>query len=160
MEMRGEATLTIAAAPDAIYGLISDITRMGEWSPECIGCDWMDGHDKAVVGAQFHGHNRNDSNAWTTPNTIVVADEGREFAWVVGRPDFVVCSWRFVFEPNGTGTKVTESFQLGDREVGFGEALAKAEPEQRTTMIEHRTKQLVEGMNHTLERLKAAAEGT
>src|SRR5581483_3439491 len=101
MEMHGEATLAIAAKPSDIYALISDVTRMGEWSPECVGCDWIDGHSSAVVGAQFHGHNRNNGNEWTTPNTIVAADEGREFAWVVGTPDFEVCRWRFVLEPNG-----------------------------------------------------------
>jgi len=159
MEMRGEATLKIAAAPDRVYGLVSDITRMGEWSPECVGCDWIEGHDSAVVGAQFHGHNRNNGNEWTTPNTIIAADAGREFAWVVGTPDFVVCSWRFVFRPEGDGTKVTESFELGDQEVGFGQTLANATPEERVQMIDRRTKQLVDGMNHTLEKLKAAAEG-
>src|SRR4051812_42214236 len=82
MEMRGDASLRIAAPPETVYELVTDITRMGEWSPECIGCDWMDGHDGPVVGAQFHGHNRNGSNEWTTPNTIVVADAGREFTWV------------------------------------------------------------------------------
>jgi hypothetical protein len=32
---RGRASIDIAAPPDVIYDLIADITRMGEWSPEC-----------------------------------------------------------------------------------------------------------------------------
>lgn len=158
MEMRGEATLEIAADPAAIYELISDVTRMGEWSPECLGCDWMDGHDKPVVGAQFHGHNRNNGNEWTTPNTIVAADEGREFAWVVGTPEFEVCRWRFVLDEDDGRTKVTESFQLGEVEVGFAQAVANAAPEERAGMVDSRRLQLIDGMTQTLERLKAAAE--
>jgi uncharacterized protein YndB with AHSA1/START domain len=159
MDMRGEATCTISAAPERVYGLVSDITRMGEWSPECVGCEWMDGHDGPSVGAQFHGHNRNNGNEWTTPNTIVVADAGREFAWVVGTPEFEVCRWRFQFAPDGNGTRVTESFELGDVEVGFAQAVANASEEERAAMIEARRLQLIDGMNHTLEKLKAAAEG-
>jgi hypothetical protein len=158
MEMSGEATLEIDAPPRAVYELVSDITRMGEWSPECVGCDWMDGHDGPAVGAQFHGHNRNNGNEWTTPNTIVAAEAGREFAWVVGTPEFEVCRWRFVFEPNGSGTRVTESFKLGDVEVGFAQAVSQMSEDERAGAIDARTKQLIEGMHHTLERLKAAAE--
>ena len=30
-----EVTIEIAATPETVYDLVSDITRMGEWSPEC-----------------------------------------------------------------------------------------------------------------------------
>jgi len=158
MEMRGEATLNIAAEPATVYSLISDVTRMGEWSPECIGCEWINGSSTAVVGAQFHGHNRNSGNEWTTPNTIIAADAGSEFAWVVGTPDFEVCRWRFVLEPTADGTRVTESFALGEVEVGFAQSVANASVHERQTMVEHRRLQLIDGMEQTLERLKAAAE--
>jgi hypothetical protein len=159
MDMHGEASCTIAATPGRVYELVSDVTRMGEWSPECIRCEWIDGHDSPVVGAQFHGTNNNRGFEWTTPNTIVVADPGREFAWVVGTPEFEVCRWRFVFEGSEGATTVTESFKLGDVEVGFAEQVANADEAEREAMIEARRAQLIDGMRHTLEKLKAAAEG-
>jgi uncharacterized protein YndB with AHSA1/START domain len=35
---RGIARIEIAATPEQVYRLITDITRMGEWSPECYRC--------------------------------------------------------------------------------------------------------------------------
>jgi uncharacterized protein YndB with AHSA1/START domain len=32
---RGHAGIDIAAPPERVFGLITDVTRMGEWSPEC-----------------------------------------------------------------------------------------------------------------------------
>ncbi len=28
-------------APERVYALLADVTRMGEWSPECVRCQWM-----------------------------------------------------------------------------------------------------------------------
>ena len=37
------ASIEINASPETVYGMVSDITRMGEWSPEAVGGRWMDG---------------------------------------------------------------------------------------------------------------------
>jgi hypothetical protein len=160
IEMRGEASAHIGAPPERVYALVSDVTRMGEWSPECVDVSWADGSAGPVVGAQFHGSNRRADNEWTTPNTILVADEGKEFAWVVGTPDFQVTRWRFVLTPSEGGTTVTESFELGDQEVGFASAVASAPAHERATMIEARRLQLVDDMHVTLARLKECVEAT
>ncbi len=157
MEMHGKASVHIEAAPDVVYSLISDITRMGEWSPECEGGDWTDGSAPAV-GAQFHGRNRRGDNEWTTPNTVIAADAGREFAWVVGTPEFQVCTWRFSLTPENGGTTVTESFELGKEEVGFRATVLELPEDERPNLINARTDQLVEDIRHTLASLKEAAE--
>ena len=54
----GEARVEIDAAPLTVYELISDITRMGDWSPECYRCEWLNGATAAEEGARFRGHNR------------------------------------------------------------------------------------------------------
>ena len=157
MEMQGEASVHIDAEPEAIYALISDITRMGEWSPECQGGEWID--DASVsVGSQFHGRNRRGDNEWTTPNTVIVAETGREFAWVVGTPDFRVCTWRFSLTPDNGGTTVTESFELGNEEVGFRATVLELPEEERPNLLNARRDQLVEDIRHTLASLKEAAE--
>ena len=48
MVERLEITRDIAASPEAVYAAISDVTRMGEWSEECVGCEWHDGFDGPV----------------------------------------------------------------------------------------------------------------
>jgi Polyketide cyclase / dehydrase and lipid transport len=46
----GRVSIDIAAPPDVIYDLIADIARMGEWSPECYKCEWLDGANTAAAG--------------------------------------------------------------------------------------------------------------
>jgi hypothetical protein len=47
--MMGEARLRIDAAPERVYDLVSDITRMGEWSPENLCGHWLDRADGPAV---------------------------------------------------------------------------------------------------------------
>lgn len=158
IEMRGEASLYIAAPPGAVYELITDIGRMGEWSPECVAAEWAEGSSGPAVGAVFQGTNKRNSNEWTTPNTVIAADAGKEFAWVVGTMDFRVCTWRYELEPQGAGTLVTESFELGKEEVGFSSTVLSHPVEERQPMIDARRAQLVDDMQQTLSRLKRVAE--
>lgn len=158
IEMRGKASALIEAPPERIYELVSDVTRMGEWSPECVGAQWAPGSDGPAVGAVFNGTNSRATNEWTTPNTVIAATPGNEFAWVVGTADFRVCTWRYVFEPEGTGTRVTESFELGKEEVGFASTVLATPPAERDALVEARRAQLVADMEQTLARLKDAAE--
>jgi len=37
--MHREASMDINASQEAVYALVSDLPRMGEWSPENIVCD-------------------------------------------------------------------------------------------------------------------------
>ena len=60
----GQATIEIAASPESVYDLIADITRMGEWSPECYRCEWAGELHEPVVGARFQGHNRMGLIKW------------------------------------------------------------------------------------------------
>ncbi|MGH2758663.1 MAG: SRPBCC family protein [Actinomycetota bacterium] len=160
VEMRGEASAFIDAPPRSVYAMIADVTRMGEWSPECVGASWARGSSGPTVGAVFQGTNQRNTNEWTTPNTVIAADEGEEFAWVVGTMDFRVCTWRYRLTPEGEGTRVTESFELGTEEVGFTSSVLARPDEERQVMIDARRAQLIDDMEHTLGRLKSAAEGS
>lgn len=157
--MEGMASVLVDASPEKVYALVSDITRMGEWSPECVGCEWTNGATGPAVGATFHGHNKRGENEWTTPNTVLVAEPGREFSWVVGSPQVRVCAWGFRLEPAVTGTKATQFFELGDVPVGFRQMVQDTPEPRREAMIEARRRQLVEDIEATLRTVKAAAEG-
>ena len=105
-----EVSTTIATTPEEAYAALADITRMGEWSPECTGGSWLGGATTAAPGAKFRGSNRNGFWRWSTTCTVVTAEPGKEVAWesrVFGRP---VALWRYRFEAAGDGaTMVTES---------------------------------------------------
>src|SRR5260370_27227316 len=111
---RGSATVEIAAAPDLVYRLITDITRMGEWSPECYRCTWLDGATAAVPGARFRGYNRLGSYRWQTTAVVRSAENGRSFAFTTvhdktGREG---TAWRYDLCPAAGATRPTESYQF------------------------------------------------
>ena len=112
--MHDSVTVPMAAPPEKVWALVSDVTRIGEFSPETFEAEWLDGSTEAVVGARFRGHvNRNNKGVkyWTTCR-VVACEPERELAFDVevgGRP---VSTWRYVLVPRDGGTDVTESFEL------------------------------------------------
>ena len=36
-------TIAVKASPATLYSLVSDLPRMGEWSPECTKVSWSSG---------------------------------------------------------------------------------------------------------------------
>jgi len=57
-EFRHRTSVDVDAPPDAVWALVTDIERMGEWSPICRRCEWLGDHREATVGAPFKGTNR------------------------------------------------------------------------------------------------------
>ncbi|MDQ2756429.1 MAG: SRPBCC family protein [Actinomycetota bacterium] len=104
----------VDASPQAVYDLVSDITRTGEWSPICATC-WWDEKDEGAgaagpaVGARFTGRNVKPDRTWETRSTVVAAEPGREFAWEVGEG---LVRWGYAMEPAGNGTELTESWEF------------------------------------------------
>ena len=141
--MHGEAKVHIDAPPDAVYALVSDITRMGEWSPECYSAEWVGGATGPAVGAKFKGRNKQGFMRWSTTPEVTAAEPGREFAFKTRDT-----TWRYQFEAADNGTDVTESFDVPH----YPFFLSVLQP------VKKREPNLVAGMQATLERIKAAAE--
>ena len=149
-----EVTVEIAAPPERVYGLVSDIGRMGEWSPECVRCSWAKGATGPAVGARFRAKNKGGRGpAWFNTPTVLVADAGREFAFNRNGPGIGSYTWRYVMEPTATGTRITESF---DAERPLGPVMTWV-TEKWTGSLD-RDADLRAGMATTLARIKAAAE--
>ncbi len=104
----------VPGTPEAVWALLADVTRTGEWSPECRGGRWLDGATTAVVGARFRGVNRWGLVRWTRVCEVVTAQPGRELSWrtVPSRltPDSTL--WRFRLEPVDGGTRVVQSYEV------------------------------------------------
>jgi uncharacterized protein YndB with AHSA1/START domain len=149
--IEGQATIQIQAPPEKVYAMLSDVTRMGEWSPECVKAEWVGDATGPAVGARFKGHNKlNWLIRWSSTPTVKVADPGREFTFETGRPGKEQTRWTYRFAPKDGGTELTESF----------EALTYSAFQKLTANPEKRTEKLVTDIQQTLERIKLAAEGS
>jgi hypothetical protein len=149
-----QASLDIDADADTLYAMVSDLPRIGEWSPECEGVTWEGEVTVPVEGTTFVGHNAVGPGRrvrYSRHGEVLTADPGREFAFVTdegGRPSTV---WRYTFEPLGDGrTRVTEGY-----EVRWIPTWARV-----LDVPTNRHRQLLEGMRTTLENLAAGAGAT
>ncbi|WP_330181299.1 SRPBCC family protein [Nocardia sp. NBC_01503] len=113
--MRDSVTVHMAASPEAIWAVVSDVTDVGRFSPETFGAEWLDGATGPAVGVRFRGHvNRNGWGLkYSTECRIIACEPGREFAFTVYAPgNLGLNTWRYQLVPAGDGTDVTESFEL------------------------------------------------
>jgi Polyketide cyclase / dehydrase and lipid transport len=150
----GEARTEVHASPVALYEIVSDVCRMGEWSPECRRCEWIEGATGPAVGARFKGTNQHGVARWSNTPRVVVADSGREFAFVTGHLGRDMTRWSYRFETAAHHTTVTESFEML-RDMPWYFRLA-----DRLLMgVKDRKADLETNMGETLRHIKAAAEG-
>lgn len=144
--------IEIAAEPDRVYDLVSDVGRMGEWSPEATGARGASGCPK--TGDRFIGTNKWGVIRWFTNCLVRRAERGVVFEFDVNLGPLPVAAWRYEFESTVTGTRVVETWI--DRRRGLAGAPIKAVgyliiPGNR---VEHNRA----GMRQTLRRLKQVAE--
>lgn len=145
------AEIDIAAPPDAVWDLLADVTRMGEWSPECYRCAWLDGGTGPREGARFKGWNRQDLGPipvrWATTSTVVESHRGEVFSFTT-KDSGATWTYRLAATPDG-GTHLVET-----RTDGTKPLLAKV----FNAVMPARDERLRTGMQQTLDRLKATAE--
>ena len=144
--------IVIDAPAEAIYDLLAEMPRMGEWSPECQQVEWTNGATCAVVDATFVGHNKGGPAGlmkWSRNGRILEADRGRAFAFFTEEGGRESTVWRYELEPVDGGTAVTESFQLKpaawSRLYWTIAGWARGKTNER-------------GMRQTLERIRTIAE--
>lgn len=156
MEVAGVAEVQveafITAPPSRLYDMVSDVTRMGSWSPETTSCRWVGGETEPVVGAHFVGANQHGWRRWHTSCTVVAADPGRRFGFDVTAIGFPISHWEYRFEPDGQGCRVVETWV--DRRPWWMDRLSTV-----VMGISDRPAHNRRGMTTTLERLREAAEG-
>ncbi len=143
------ASIEISASPEAVYDLVSDVTRMGEWSPENIGADWVDG-GSGQKGDWFDGHNKSGDREWTRRCEVACADRGRDFTFVVDGVEKNCTWWSYEMEPVDGGTRLTERWWLVNKTPG----MQAATPEQ----FEERAALTETMLEATIAGIKAVAE--
>ena len=143
----------IGASAASLYGMVSDLPRIGEWSPECERVVWEGTVDTPDAGTTFIGHNAVGPGRrirYQRHGRVLVADPGREFTFITDEGGRESTEWRYQFHPEGSGTRVVESYNV--RWIPVWARILDVPV--------NRHKELLENMRTTLERLKAAAEST
>jgi uncharacterized protein YndB with AHSA1/START domain len=146
---RGSATVIIDRSPNEVWAAIADVTRMGEWSPECTAGRWVGGAAGPAIGARFEGDNEakfagRTVKRWTTTSEVTACEPGTVFEFVAEG----YTTWRYEFAADGAATCVTESFVYEPK--GFQGFLYET--------ILRRNAGMTKGMQATLARVKAALE--
>jgi ligand-binding SRPBCC domain-containing protein len=143
------ASLDIAAPPQTVWALVSDLPRMGEWSPENAGGKWVKGATGPALGSVFVGTNKNGRfRRWTTNVTIIGCEPGKLFEFAVTSGPLKVATWRYEFDETDDGCRVTESW-VDQRQKWFA-TLARV-------MGDHSAEHAEGEMQTTLSNLAAAA---
>ncbi|GAB3198712.1 SRPBCC family protein [Nocardioides hungaricus] len=150
--MSGQVTVRMDAPPGRVWALVSDVTRVGEFSPETFEARWTRGSTGPEVGAHFKGHVRRNGVGPTywSPCRVTKCEPNEVFEFSVGTDEVTVNNWGYRLEPDGDGTLVTEYFRLEPAFYLRAYWLVMGRLRGRTNE---------RGMRTTLERMKAVVEG-
>lgn len=109
------------APPDAVWQIVSDVTRVGEWSHECRGARWLGGAGSAAPGVRFRGRNKSGPWRWARPCRITAVDAPRSLAW---RTEGLLAvgdttEWRIDLAPVEEGTRIIQTYDVVRVTQGF-----------------------------------------
>lgn len=154
-EKRVSASTEIAASPETIYAMVSDLPRMGEWSPDNVGGEWLGGATEAAVGAKFKGKNKNGKKTWTGLVVVTDAVAPNKFAFTTVVGPMKIGNWSYQITPTGSGCAVTETWEDTRNAVFSLPILGKV-----ITGVADRPTHNKAAMETTLANMKKAAEGS
>jgi uncharacterized protein YndB with AHSA1/START domain len=139
----------IAAPAQKVWELVSNLPRMGEWSPENQGGAWKKGATGPATGAVFAGKNKNGLARWSTKVTVVECKPARVFEIAVSKMGQPVSHWRYDIAETAGGCLVTESWD--DHRSGWMKVVARP-------MGDHSGDHAKTEMEATLANIATAAE--
>jgi uncharacterized protein YndB with AHSA1/START domain len=154
-----EASIDIAAPPERVWALVSDLQLPARFSNEFQGAELLGGAKVPAVGARFVGRNHHPAiGSWETTSTITSFDPPKVFAYDVdgedGRPS---ATWRFSLEPTVDGTNLTQWMRMGPGRSGINPAI-DAMPHKESKILHRRLGEHRSNMEATLAGIKALAE--
>jgi uncharacterized protein YndB with AHSA1/START domain len=153
-----DATVDVAAPPETVWPLVSDIQLPARFSGEFLGAEWLDGASGPQVGARFVGRNQHTAiGSWETTSTVTACDPPHTFEWTVGDLAAPSATWRFTLEPSAGGTRVTQWMRMGPGRSGINAAI-EAMPDKESRILQRRLAELQANMQATLDGVKQLAE--
>jgi ligand-binding SRPBCC domain-containing protein len=149
-----QLSVHIDAPPEVVYALIADVTRTPEFSPEIVSCTWLGGATGPAAGARFEAVNKvTRGPTWKNRPVVITAESGREFAFSRTEKLSGTLVWRYQFQPDGGGTRLTESYEVTRPISRLGWFII-----DRLFGCHDRRAELRAGMGQTLQRIRETAE--
>ena len=134
--LRAEAV--VGATPGEVWDVLTDVSRIGEWSHECHAAAWAAPSEGPVVGAVFRGRNRSGRIRWSRACRVTEVESGRRFAFVTdGGVVGDQTRWTFTLEPAGEGTRIVQEARVLAQPVWLDRALVHLLPshQDRSDML-------------------------
>jgi uncharacterized protein YndB with AHSA1/START domain len=144
-----QAHIDINAPLEKVWALVSDLGKMPQWSPQCRA---MKALGPVRQGTRTVNLNRRNRMYWPTTCTITEFVPQKKLAFRVNQNNSV---WSYELEPTDAGTRVVESRHAENGVTAFSNMSINA----LLGGVPNFERELVEGMNATLSRIKTAAEG-
>ncbi|MEU9335496.1 SRPBCC family protein [Streptomyces sp. NPDC048290] len=164
-----DAGIDVDATPEQVYAVVSDLPRSAEWSPECLGGEWITG-EPATVGAVFRGENlRSESvvawaplirGTWFTEARVVAAEPGATFRWMMlsHAQEDQESVWGFDVAATESGSRLIHHFRMGKATAGIRKIVADLDEAERVKFINEWTAKLESDLDVTLKRIKDVIE--
>lgn len=147
-----EASIEVAAPPERVWELVSDLRNMPRWSPQCRKTIVRGGVMRE--GAKLINLNRRGLLVWPTQAMVTELVPERRIAFRI-KENWTVWSFELSATPDG-GTRVLQRREaprgISDVSVKLTKAVLGG--------VEEFTTELQQGMHQTLARIKQDAEAT
>lgn len=151
-----EVETHVAAPPERVWALVSDVEQMPTMSTELQSVEWLD--EPGAVGSRFVGHSKHQAiGEWSAPSQVVEYEVPRVFAWAVGDPADPAAVWRFTLEPDGAGTRLRQWMQMGPGRSGLSLAIDQM-PDKEQKIVYGRMKEFEANMAATIAAVKERVE--
>lgn len=143
------ASVDISASPAAVWAVVSDLRRMGEWSPQCRKMIVRGG--PVGRGTRTVNINRQGALVWPTRSLVTKFEPEKVLTFRVLENG---TAWSFELEATETGTRLTESRTVPHGVSKISNFLTK----NVLGGTEQFEQGLQRGIHQTLQRIKTAAE--
>ena len=155
-----DVEIVAGKGPAEMWDLVTNVARIGEWSPECAGGAWLDG-GTPEPGARFEGYNVfSQTFKSTTPCVVTEAASPSVFEWIVLAPSldpaYPGSIWRYEIEAAEDGQAIVRHrFTHGPGVTGLKRGMAE-DPGNAGAILQERLDQLRKHMTVTLEGMAAS----
>ncbi|WP_157897156.1 SRPBCC family protein [Mycobacteroides salmoniphilum] len=149
--VRDEYSVQVSAPPEQLWDMVSDITRMGRFSPENRAGWWLKPSAAPAVNSWFIGVNRIGPVIWATPCRVTALDPGRHFEFKVS---LVGTVWGYYLDPAEDGGVMITEYREWPRSAFLHRVLRWSGPFGRPRDV-----LALNGLHRSLQRIKETTEG-
>jgi len=143
-----QAQIDIDAPVAKVWALVSDLSRMPQWSPQCR---LMKSLGPLRQGTRTINLNRRNNMFWPTTCVVTEVIPEQKVAFRVNQNGTI---WSYELEPTDAGTRLVETRHAENGVTAFANMSVNA----MFGGVPNFERELVDGMNASLSRIKAAAE--